>query len=260
MTNKITISFQESGSDKATKSIDVDLGTTMLDAAAEAQLDIDATCGRRGKCRSCRIKVLSGKIPPATLQDTIQLGHEAVGERFRLACQTPLIADCSVMIAPLRTESGHQILSAGERSADSITEIESGVDKYLIKAEEPKDENEQTSDFEKIVEDSLAELNLTPSLDVLRRIPEVLRDDPQGLTLTTFQGHVVDIEPGDTTENKFGMAFDIGTTSIVGSLVDLSTGESMASVGGVNPQAVYGGDLMSRISYAQFDSKKIVRF
>jgi len=257
MTDKITISFQESGSDKAVKSIDVDLGTTMLDAAAEAGLDIDATCGRRGKCRSCRIKILSGKIPPATLQDSLQLGHEAVAERFRLACQTPLIADCAVMIAPLRTESGHQILSAGERDLASETVIESGVEKHLIKAEEPKDENEQTSDFEKIVEVSLKQLNLTPSLDVLRRIPEVLREDPQGLTLTTFLGQVVDIESGDTSQSKFGMAFDIGTTSIVGSLVDLSTGESLASVGGVNPQAVYGGDLMSRISYAQFDTKKL---
>ena len=122
--------------------------------------------------------------------------------------------------------------------------IESGVEKYLIKAEEPKDENEQTSDFEKIVEVSLKQINLTPSLDVLRRIPEVLREDPQGLTLTTFLGQVVDIEPGDTSQSKFGMAFDIGTTSIVGSLVDLSTGESLASVGGVNPQAVYGGGVV----------------
>jgi uncharacterized 2Fe-2S/4Fe-4S cluster protein (DUF4445 family) len=191
------------------------------------------------------------------LQDTLQLGHEAVAERFRLACQTPLIADCAVMVSPLRTESGHQILSATDRSAVSDTVIESGVEKHLIKAEEPQDENEQTSDFEKIVEVSLDALNLTPSLDVLRRIPEILREDKQGLTLTTFLGHVVDIESGDTTEGKFGMAFDIGTTSIVGSLVDLNTGESMASVGGVNPQAVYGGDLMSRISYAQFDTKKL---
>ena len=257
MTDKVTISFQEAGSDEVVKSIDVAIGTTMLDAAAEAGLDIDATCGRRGKCRSCRVKVLSGKIPPATLQDTLQLGHEAVAERFRLACQTRLIGDCSVMAVPLRTESGHQILSAGERSAVSDVVIESGVEKHLIKAEAPEDENEHTSDFEKIVEGALEALNLTPSLDVLRRIPETLREDKKGLTLTTFLGHIVDIEPGDTTQAKYGMAFDIGTTSIVGSLVDLSTGESMASVGGVNPQAVYGGDLMSRISYAQFDTKKL---
>jgi len=257
MTDKVTISFQEAGSDEAVKSIDVAMGTTMLDAAAEAGLDIDATCGRRGKCRSCRVKVLSGKIPPATVQDALQLGHEAVSEMFRLACQTRVIADCSVMAAPLRTESGHQILSAGDHSAASDVIIESGVEKHLIKAEAPEDENEHTSDFEKIVEGSLEALNLTPSIDVLRRVPEVLRQDKQGLTLTTFLGQAVDIEPGDTTEAKFGMAFDIGTTSIVGSLVDLSTGESMASVGGVNPQAVYGGDLMSRISYAQFDTKKL---
>ena len=257
MTDKANIKFLESDSDKAVKSIDVDFETTILDAAAEAGIDIDATCGRRGKCRSCRVKVLSGNIPPATVQDSLQLGHEAVAERFRLACQTPIIADCSVMPAPPRAESGHQILSAGERSEAQSFSIDSGVEKYLIKADAPVDENEHTSDFEKIIEGSLEKLNLTPSLEVLRKIPEVLRQDKNGVTITRFLGHVVDIEPGDTTEFKYGMAFDIGTTSIVGSLVDLNTGESLASVGGVNPQAVYGGDLMSRISYAQFDTKKL---
>ena len=257
MTDKANIKFLESDSDKAVKSIDVDFETTILDAAAEAGIDIDATCGRRGKCRSCRVKVLSGNIPPATIQDSLQLGHEAVAERFRLACQTPIIADCSVMPAPPRAESGHQILSAGERSEAQSFSIDSGVEKYLIKADAPVDENEHTSDFEKIIEGSLEKLNLTPSLEVLRKIPEVLRQDKNGVTITRFLGHVVDIEPGDTTEFKYGMAFDIGTTSIVGSLVDLNTGESLASVGGVNPQAVYGGDLMSRISYAQFDTKKL---
>ncbi len=257
MTDKANIKFLESDSDKAVKSIDVDFETTILDAAAEAGIDIDATCGRRGKCRSCRVKVLSGNIPPATVQDSLQLGHEAVAERFRLACQTPIIADCTVMPAPPRAESGHQILSAGERSEAQSFSIDSGVEKYLIKADAPVDENEHTSDFEKIIEGSLEKLNLTPSLEVLRKIPEVLRQDKNGVTITRFLGHVVDIEPGDTTEFKYGMAFDIGTTSIVGSLVDLNTGESLASVGGVNPQAVYGGDLMSRISYAQFDTKKL---
>ena len=62
MTDKANIKFLESDSDKAVKSIDVDFETTILDAAAEAGIDIDATCGRRGKCRSCRVKVLSGNV------------------------------------------------------------------------------------------------------------------------------------------------------------------------------------------------------
>jgi uncharacterized 2Fe-2S/4Fe-4S cluster protein (DUF4445 family) len=66
------------------------------------------------------------------------------------------------------------------------------------------------------------------------------------------------VEVGDATEHAYGMAFDIGTTSVVGTLMDLNTGEQLAAVGGLNPQAQYGGDLMSRIAYAQFDESKLV--
>ena len=68
------------------------------------------------------------------------------------------------------------------------------------------------------------------------------------MTVTTFNDRVIDVEAGDMSEHKYGMAFDIGTTSIVGTLIHLDTGETLADVGGVNPQAVYGGDLMSRIA------------
>jgi uncharacterized 2Fe-2S/4Fe-4S cluster protein (DUF4445 family) len=201
--------------------------------------------------------VLAGDIPPATVQDTIQLGHDAVAERFRLACQTSAIADCSVMAAPPKTEIGHQILAVGDRTGLAGSALDSGVEKYWVQVEAPMDDNEQTPDFEKIMAALPEASNPTPSLDVLRRLPAILRKGTEGLTLTAFRGQIVDIESGDTTDQKFGMAFDIGTTSIVGSLVNLNSGESLASVGGVNPQAIYGGDLMSRISHAQFDAKKL---
>ena len=80
---------------------------------------MDATCGGRGRCRSCRVKVMAGEIPPATLQDTLQLGHDEVHERFRLACQTRVISDCTVMPMPPKAESGFQILAGGVDLADS---------------------------------------------------------------------------------------------------------------------------------------------
>ena len=257
MTQKVTITFSEPGSDGVGHSIDVAVGTSILDAASDAGVEIEATCGRRGKCRSCRVKVLSGDIPPATVQDTIQLGHDAVTERFRLACQTSAIADCVIMAAPPKSEIGHQILTVSDRTGLAERTLDSGVDKYWIQAEAPMDENEQTSDLDKIMAGLPEQLTPTPSLYVLRRLPEVLRKGSDGLSLTAFLGQIVDIESGDTTDQKFGMAFDIGTTSIVGSLVDLNSGEPHAAVGGINPQATYGGDLMSRISYAQFDAKKL---
>ncbi len=257
MSQTVKVSFRASGRDGAGRSIDVPAGTPILEAALQAGVDIETTCGRRGKCRSCRVKVLSGDIPPATLQDTVQLGHDAVRERFRLSCQTNAIADCDILPAPPKTETGHQILSAGQSDALADVTLDSGVDKHLVRAEAPMDENHQTSDLEELVAGIEGGNSLTPSLDVLRRVPEVLRKGKDGTTLTTFLGQIVDIEAGDTRDQTYGMAFDIGTTSIVGSLVDLNSGAQLSAVGGINPQATYGGDLMSRISFAQFDAKKM---
>jgi uncharacterized 2Fe-2S/4Fe-4S cluster protein (DUF4445 family) len=257
MTQAVAVTFvdPETGRELAKKSVPE--GTMILDAALAAGIEVVATCGRRGRCRSCRVKAISGEIAPPTLQDTIQLGRDAVHERFRLSCQMPAVADCSVSVMPPRSETGHQILSGTGTFAPAEMPIESGVEKYAITAKTPQDEHHQTSDIEEILACLPPGISLDVPIAILRKLPAALRADGGKLTVTTFRGAILDVEPGDTTANMYGMAFDVGTTSVVGTLVDLRTGEMLASVGAVNPQAVYGGDLMSRIAYAQFDQKKL---
>ncbi len=257
MSLTVRVTFQNLDPQIDDRSAQVPVGTPILEAALKAGVDIDATCGRRGRCRSCRVKVLSGDMPPATIQDTVQLGHDAVLERFRLSCQTKVLSDCTILPVPPKAEVGHQILSSGDSDALANSILDSGVDKHFVQAETPMDENHQTSDLEELIRNIEGWKDFTITLDVLRRIPEMLREVNEGFTVTSFNGQVVDLEIGDTREKNFGMAFDIGTTSIIGSLVDLNTGEQLTSVGGINPQATYGGDLMSRISFAQFDTKKL---
>ena len=103
-------------------------GQTLLAVARAAGIEIAATCGERGRCRSCRVKIVEGDIPPATLQDEIQLGHDGVRERFRLACQTKVISDCTVMVAPPRSEAGHQILASGSWTGAEAA-LDSGIEK-----------------------------------------------------------------------------------------------------------------------------------
>jgi uncharacterized 2Fe-2S/4Fe-4S cluster protein (DUF4445 family) len=88
---------------------------------------------------------------------------------------------------------------------------------------------------------------------VLATLPEALREDPAGVTVTTFGGRILAVERGDTTAMRFGLAVDIGTTTVVTTLLELSSGEQLASVSSLNPQSVFGGDLMSRIAFAQFN-------
>lgn len=251
MSDSVEVTF------KGGSTVQVARGTSILDAAARAGIAIDATCGKRGRCRSCRVHLVRGKFSPPSVQDRTQLGADAVNEGFRLGCQTTIVEDCTVEAMPPREEAGHQIFHNDQGESFSSVVPTSGIAKHYIHADAPMDEHKMTSDMEEILEQVPSASDANLSLEVLRKVPGALRDKNGDLTVTTFNGTVIDLEPGDTTEHAYGMAFDIGTTSVIGSLHDLTTGEALATVGGLNPQAVHGGDLMSRIAYAQFDDKKL---
>jgi len=258
MADLVNITFVDARDDVAPRSAKVERGTTLLAAAHAVGVEIEATCGERGRCRTCRVKILKGVVPPPTIQDTMQLGHDDVRENFRLACQTKVIADTQAMALPPKVEVGHQILSSGTSVIDdNRLTMNCGVNKYVTKVTPPVDEHHQTSDWEETLNTLPTDVSHDVSLDVLRKLPSAIRAQRGEITVTTFNSRVIDIEAGDTSEQVYGMAFDIGTTSIVGTLIDLNTGETLADVGGVNPQAIHGGDLMSRIAYAQFDEKKL---
>ena len=259
----IEVGFVDPGDPAAVRRVRIERGDSLLEAARAAGVDMDATCGARGRCRSCRCKVLSGDVSPVTMQDTVQLGHEEVQERFRLGCQTLPVTDCEVMALPPKSEAGHQILTGANLPDHDVAgsagfAIESGVTKHVIVATPPREEHRQTSDLTQVLAAIDVPVDRHVPLAAMRKIPGDLRKQRGELTVTTFNGRILDIEAGDTSEHSYGMAFDIGTTSIVGTLLHLETGEELTAVGSVNPQTVYGGDLMSRIAYAQFDEKKLV--
>jgi uncharacterized 2Fe-2S/4Fe-4S cluster protein (DUF4445 family) len=237
-------------------------GTRILTAAHAAGIDITATCGGRGRCTSCRVKFVEGTVPPPTIMDEVQLGDDLVREGYRLSCQCAVVEPVSVQVAPPLDEQSFQILGAGPgvRASAPAVVIDAGVAKELLKVALPRDEHHQTSDLECLAAAvGVAPESIGPS--VLSTLPQALRDDPAGVTVTTFRPggrgggarQVIAVERGDTTALKFGLAIDIGTTSVVSTLIELESGEQLASVSSLNPQAVYGGDLMSRIAFAQFN-------
>lgn len=233
-------------------------GQTLLQVAHAAGIDVIATCGGRGRCQSCRIKALEGDLPPATVQDRLQLGQDAVREHFRLACQTKIIADCSVLVAPPTKEIGHQVLVNGPRMApEDGVPIDSGVEKYLVTPRSPEGVDTQLSDAERLMEAAPPGVSRRLPLDVVRDLPASIRGGKGDVTITAFNGTVIEVAPGDTRGLRYGMAFDIGTTTIVGTLLDLGSGEQLASVANINPQSTFGGDLMSRIAFAQFNRKNL---
>src|SRR5947199_8248396 len=249
------------GDAAARRTLTVAPGTTILKAAHAAGVDITATCGGRGRCTSCRVKFLAGLPPPPTIMDEVQLGDDLVRDGYRLACQCVLHEAVTVQPAPPLDERAFQILGAGPgvRQLGRVA-LGSGVAKQLVKVTVPREEHHQTSDLEQLLEAvGLTTAVVGPS--VVQGLPSALRDDPAGLTVTTFASgtasggrqRILAVERGDTAVMKFGLAIDIGTTSVVTTLVELESGEQLASVSSLNPQTVFGGDLMSRIAFAQFN-------
>jgi uncharacterized 2Fe-2S/4Fe-4S cluster protein (DUF4445 family) len=233
------------------RTLQVASGTTILKAAHAAGVDIVATCGGRGRCTSCRVKFIRGTIPPPTIMDELQLGDDLVREGYRLSCQCAVVEPLVVQVAPPLDEQAFQILGAGAGVAGRVA-IDAGVVKQVVKVAPPREERHPTSDLEEL----LAATGRTPpdvSLDVLRQLPAALRGAEGEVTVTTFGSAVLAVERGDTALMKFGLAIDVGTTSVVSTLIELESGEQLASVSSLNPQAVFGGDLMSRIAFAQFN-------
>ncbi|PYN51091.1 MAG: hypothetical protein DMD94_25980 [Candidatus Rokuibacteriota bacterium] len=239
------------------RSLTAAAGTTILKAAHAGGVDITATCGGRGRCTSCRVKFLTGAPPPPTIMDALQLGDDLVREGYRLSCQCVLHEPVIVQLAPPLEERAFQILGAGPgvHALGRVT-LDSGVAKQVVKVNLPREEHHQTSDLEQL----LAAVGLTAddvAPAVVQGLPQALRDDPAGVTVTTFAAggrqRILAVERGDTAGMKFGLAIDVGTTSVVTTLIELESGEQLASVSSLNPQAVFGGDLMSRIAFAQFN-------
>jgi uncharacterized 2Fe-2S/4Fe-4S cluster protein (DUF4445 family) len=232
----------------------VEPGATILKSAHAAGVEITATCGGRGRCTSCRVKFVSGTTPPPTIMDELQLGDALIREGYRLSCQCRVTEPTTVQVAPALDERTFQILG-GERPAGAPAPmtIDAGVRKQVVTVALPKEEHHQTSDLEEL----LAAVGRTPedvSPELLKTLPAALRARQGEVTVTTFGSRLLAVEAGDTALHKFGLAIDIGTTSVVTTLMELESGEQMASVSSLNPQAVFGGDLMSRIAFAQFDA------
>src|SRR5215472_2803994 len=231
----------------------VEPGVTLLTAAHAGGVDVATTCVGRGRCTSCRVKFVAGPIPPPTIMDELQLGDALVREGFRLSCQCQVGEAVTVQVAPPVDERSFQILGA-ERPAGLPLPlvIDAGVRKEVVSVSLPKEEHHQTSDVEELLAVTGWSADDVP-VDLLKTLPSALRARHGEVTVTSFGGRLLAVDAGDTSLHKFGLAIDVGTTSVVTTLMELESGEQLAAVSSLNPQAVFGADLMSRIAFAQFD-------
>jgi len=251
------------------REITVQDGENLLHAAMEAGVHINASCGGEGVCGKCRIIIEDGKIEGGI---TEKLSQEDQGKGYRLACQSVVKSDLTVRI-PVESKVDTSVLNiqaAPQRAASfkemNIEELkEKGlfmppVEKKYLELPQPNAQD-HLPDVTRLVSYLKARHNehrLVVELPVIRKISAILREDGFKVTATLARPvqegrktHILNIQPGDTTNLNYAIAMDIGTTTIYGQLIDLKTGDVLAQSGDFNGQISYGEDVITRIIYAE---------
>ncbi|AET67694.1 putative metal-binding protein [Desulfosporosinus orientis DSM 765] len=228
--------------------IQVETGTTIMKAMNQAELRADFPCGGVGKCGKCRVKVLAGS-GELTASEKDRLTIQEQEEGIRLACLAEIHENMIVELLSPQQLQHHILMDALDRPFY----LNANVIKQFVEVKEPSLSNHK-SDWQRL-KDALAiygyaEHQLQVCLPILRQLPETIKQGEGKLTAVLLGLEVVGVEAGDTSANLWGMAFDIGTTTIVGYLMDLISGKELIAVSTLNPQAQYGGDVISRITFA----------
>ena len=246
------------------------LGTPVLTAARQLGVDLDSVCGGRGICSKCQITPGYGEFPKhgLTVAADALSDWNAVEDRYkrirglidgrRLGCQAKVMGDIVIDVPP-ESQVHKQVIrkSATER----VIEMDPATRSYYVEVEEP-DMHEPSGDFERLKKALREQWEVTgveADLGILRRLQPVLRKGEWKVTVVLTKGNhdgahrLLDIFPGFHEGPLYGLAVDLGSTTIAAHLCDLADGRVLASSGLMNPQIRFGEDLMSRVSYAMMN-------
>ena len=224
------------------KKIKVAQGTDLLTAAIKSGVMIHAACGGEGICGKCKVLVSKKEV---------------------LACQTIVESDLDVNV-PKESLEIHALLAheSEEFTKGVVLKREDAfnfsplVRKIYVESPKPT-QDDNLSDLDRIYREISHKLNnvhISTSLSNLKHLSEALRDSDFKVTVTVaYKDDALDIitvEPGDTTKTNYGFAFDIGTTTVAGQLIDLNNKNILGTRIAFNKQALYGSDVITRIIYA----------
>jgi uncharacterized 2Fe-2S/4Fe-4S cluster protein (DUF4445 family) len=244
-------------------------GTSVLDAARALGVDLDSVCGGRGICSKCQVTPAFGAFPKhgVTVRDDALSPWNAVEARYeakrgleqgrRLGCQARIEADVVIDVPPesqLHKQVVRKRAEARQVVMDPATRL------YYVEVAEP-DMQEPSGDLERL-EAALAEqwglAQVKGDLRSLQMLQPALRQGGWRVTCAVHrdgsgEARIVHVWPGFHGGSIYGLAIDLGSTTIAGHLCDLQSGEVLASSGLMNPQIRFGEDLMSRVSYAMLN-------
>lgn len=232
---RVDLAFQPSG-----RKVRVPPGVTLFDAASWNGIAIDSTCGGHGTCRKCKVRVVAGDVPPSNL-DLRAFDVPEIKDGWRLACRVQVAADLEVDVPPLVTRPKAATVGVGRKVI-----LRPAVQKRFLELEEAT-LADQRSDVERLL-DAMPDLELRVDLHALRAVGPALRSGGHRVTAVVVDDALVAVEPGDTTGRMYALAFDLGTTTVVATLLDLVTGAPVAVQSMLNKQQPFGADVITRIS------------
>jgi len=262
------IRFQPEGQETT-----VDESTTLLEAARRAGVYVGAICGGEGVCGKCRVVVRTGEVEG---ESTEFLTRDEIRRGYVLACQVVPKSDLEVEVPAESRLVGYEGISKdSERfrdfahpGADRLpAELSPIVEKLFLELAEPTLDN-PTADQERVLE-AVAKRrpgSVQMGLKILRELPQALRRcearkssrtwtwDGRTTATVALRGdvhEVICVEQGDTSDRSFGLALDVGTTTVVAHLVDLNSGTTREAAAKYNSQIEYGADVINRINYAR---------
>jgi len=238
-------------------------GETLLDAARQLGVEIESICGGRLTCAKCRVRIEEGHfakhaidsaaahVSPADAREESLLASapDGDGAAYRLACASHVCGDVLVYV-PEESRAHKQVI---RKSATArVIDVAPAVRQLYVEVD-PAELGEHRGDWGRLQAALAAQWQLTGltiDLPALRRLQPALRAGHWAVTVILWQEReVIDVQPG-YKEGLYGLAVDIGSTTVAGHLCDLRTGAVLATEATMNPQVTYGEDLMSRVSYA----------
>ncbi|MEJ2690198.1 MAG: ASKHA domain-containing protein [Deltaproteobacteria bacterium] len=238
----------------------------LLAAAANAGIYIPAACGGDGVCGKCKVKIEKGEVAIQTGKHVLPAEEQEKG--MRLACQLAVTADLTVRIPESKEGLKRKPKTTRAISARSLDDllgewkVSPPVRKIFLKLSPPTIED-NVPDLQRLMRALMKDLGTSQELsydhpELLKELPFTLREANWQVTVILLHGkretdpdRIIAVEPGDTTDKLYGLAVDIGTTTVCGVLLDLNTGQPLAEAAAYNAQIEHGEDVISRIIYSQ---------
>ncbi len=235
-------------------------GATILEASRKLGDGIESVCGGKGTCGKCQIRIEKGYFAKYGINSSTA-SVKTIGEAnekflsktqfrqgYRMACETRIYGDIVIFI-PEKSRKGKQVIRK-EITVSNI-KLNPAVKKYPVKLK-PATLHDPLGDFERlqaVLARKFKLRNLTIDYPTLRKLQNTVREGHWQVSVSIWNGQeIIDVTP-EQTDKSYGLAIDIGTTTVAGYLCDLTTGEVPATAAMMNPQVAYGEDVMSRIGY-----------